>query len=91
MSALDSASKALIQEFFDAYPAEAAEAFAGVPVPDGLQLLAEVTDTGAAAVVERLDPDHAVRIIEAMDSSLFRRLWSVMDASVGARTSGTAR
>ena len=84
MNPLDRVSKALIQEFFYAYPAEAAEALADVPVPDALQLLAEATDTGAAAVLERLDPDHAVRIIEAMDPSLFRRLWSAMDADVGA-------
>ena len=84
MSPLDRASKALIQEFFHAYPAEAAEALADVPVRDALQSLAEATDTGAAAAFERLDPDHAVRIVDAMDPSLFRRLWSAMDADVGA-------
>ena len=84
MSPLDGASSALIQEFFDAYPAEAAEALADMPVPDALRVLAGASDTGAAAVLERLDPDHAVQIIKAMEPSLFRRLWSAMDAGVGA-------
>jgi len=84
VSPLDRVSKALIQEFFDAHPAEAAEALADVPVPDALQLFEDASDTGGADVFERLDPDRAVRIIEAMDPSLFRRLWSAMDADVGA-------
>ncbi|MDD9987284.1 MAG: magnesium transporter [Spirochaetaceae bacterium] len=88
MSPLDGTSHALVQEYFDAHPAEAAAALAEVPATDALQLIEDATDTGAAAVFERLDPDRAMEIVEAMDASLFRRLWSVMDSDAAAALLG---
>ena len=84
MSPLDGTSQALVREYFDAYPAEAAAALADVPATDALHLIQDATDTGAAAVFERLDPDRAMEIVEAMDASLFQRLWSVIDAGAAA-------
>ena len=84
MSPLDGTSQALVQEYFDAHPAEAAAALAAVPATDALQLIEDATDAGAAVVFERLDPDRAIEIVEAMEPTLFRRLWSVMDAGAAA-------
>ena len=78
------ASQALVEAFLRLHPGEAAGALAASPVPEALRLLEAGTDAASAQVFERLDPDRAVELIEAMGDDLFRRLWQGMDPGVGS-------
>ena len=78
------ASQALVEAFLRLHPGEAAGALAASPVPEALRLLEAGTDAASAHVFERLDPDRAVELIEAMGDDLFRRLWQGMDPGVGS-------
>ena len=78
------ASQALIEAFFRLHPGEAARALAASPVPEALRLLEAGEDVPSAQVFERLDPDRAVELVEAMDAGLFRRLWQGIDPGVGS-------
>ena len=78
------ASQALVEAFLRLHPGEAAGALAASPVPEALRLLEAGTDAASAHVFERLDPDRAVELVEAMGDDLFRRLWQGMDPGVGS-------
>ena len=78
------ASQALVEAFLRLHPGEAAGALAASPVPEALRLLEAGTDAASAQVFERLDPDRAVELVEAMGDDLFRRLWQGMDPGVGS-------
>ncbi len=84
MNGETAASQALIEEFFRLHPGEAARALAASPVPEALRLLEAGHEETAARVFERLDPDRAVELVEAMGDALFQRLWQGMDPGVGS-------
>ena len=84
MTEKDGASEALIHEYFSLHPGEAARALGDVSVPEALSLLEAGPGPVAAQVFQRLDPDRAVELVEAMDADLVRRLWTAMDYGVGA-------
>ena len=85
----DKGAWALAERYFSTYPGEAARALAQVPVSDALHLLTGMSSVTAAGVFERLDPDRATAILDAMDGTSFGRMWSAMDA--GAASAMLAR
>ena len=78
------ATRALIQEFFQFYPDEAARALAALPAGEMLRLLAAEPASRAAEVFARLNPDVATELLGPMDDALFRRLFESMDPAHGA-------
>ena len=78
------ASRALTQEFFQVYPAEAARALAALPAGEALRLLSAEPAHRAADVFSRLNPDTATDLLGQMDGELFRQLLESMDPSHGA-------
>lgn len=95
MTETDNTSRALIEEFFQLYPDEAAQILATLPIEEVLSILGSEPDARAAAVFARLNPDVATQLIEAMGDDLFLRIFALVDptrsAALLARLDGDVR
>lgn len=76
--------RALAQEYLRAHPAEAAALLENQPVDEVLGVLHTAAAPVAAAVVERLVPDAAARLLAAADQETVIRLLPVMDPTRAA-------
>jgi magnesium transporter len=78
------ATQALIHNFFQLYPGEAAVLLNKLPPDEILRLLQAEPTSRAAHVLVRLNPDIAVELLNMMDDAYFVRLFENIDPDRGA-------
>jgi magnesium transporter len=84
MAKTASATRALVGEFLQRYPDEAARALSEIEEEEVLGLLERQPVWLAVQVFAQLNPDLATRLLERMDQELFRRLFAEMDLARAA-------
>jgi magnesium transporter len=78
------AAQTLVDRFLSSYPDETAKHLESEPVAEIMRILAGATPSGATAVLERMMPSAAARVIEEIAEQDIDPILSGMDPSVAA-------
>lgn len=78
------ATRALIKNFFQLYPDEAARNLNNLEIKEILRLLKNEPIPVAVNIFERLDADICTELIDKMEQEFFRELFPAVDPSFGA-------
>lgn len=83
-----SATRALIDGYFQQYPGEAAKLIETLPTKEIQEYLQQIPYAVAAEVLTRLNPDAAEKLLEKMPDELFQALFKILDPAYAARLLG---